>query len=419
MYPDRYRSPSGQPSRYGASTRTQPSPSLHSGRQYSSDPSSRRQYFGNPSRNQFSKIGSSSGYSPRSQSIIVNYLSNQELSLERFLTSEAIKPTGKQIQKVSHPTGEANILRLIPNIKSFPAKPAEEAVNTASSPSVIPEEVVVVESEAAAVPETNIDEIVILESKSALPETAAEEMVIIESEILEPEVQEIVEDISQIEAESGNKVINVETSVRNLQRNNFLYPKRQSCTTGEILNTDGKCVRPVIKRNVFAFSVPESLKPEPPAPVVPNPEIDYDVIFLKSEQDPARNVVVVPPPQQRTLVYILREDPASIAPDVIELPGSATGVPEVFYINYDEGENPELPGGFQLQEVLNQSAGTATETPVVSETVVEEISPTVVRKDFVSEISIGDDKSDEDEVQTAYVKPVAAKKFCCDNKKFV
>merc|ERR1719244_963879 len=46
---------------------------------------------------------------------------------------------------------------------------------------------------------------------------------------------------------------------------------------------------------------------------------------------------------------------------VIELPTGPKQQPEVFYVNYDEGANPSLPGGISLQDALNAASQTGQE----------------------------------------------------------
>jgi hypothetical protein len=55
-------------------------------------------------------------------------------------------------------------------------------------------------------------------------------------------------------------------------------------------------------------------------------------------------------------VYVLSKRPEAIGQQLIEVPGQLEE-PEVFFVNYNEGENPVLPGGIDLQTALSQSAG--------------------------------------------------------------
>merc|ERR1712105_577860 len=66
------------------------------------------------------------------------------------------------------------------------------------------------------------------------------------------------------------------------------------------------------------------------------------------------NAVVVPPPKQKTLFYVLNRRPDALNQEVIEVP-SAPVKPEVFFVNYDQGDDTQLPGGVSLQQALSQS----------------------------------------------------------------
>jgi len=129
-----------------------------------------------------------------------------------------------------------------------------------------------------------------------------------------------------------------------------------SCGPNEVLGNDGNCIAPVIRRNVYAYTIPNMAARVAPAPPLPNPEIDYNIIFLKSSNEQQKvEPIVVPPPRQKTIVYVLRRRPEPIVREVIELPKQEPVSPEVFFVNYNDGENPELPGGINLQSVLSQA----------------------------------------------------------------
>ena len=63
---------------------------------------------------------------------------------------------------------------------------------------------------------------------------------------------------------------------------------------------------------------------------------------------------MVPPPQQKTLVYVLNKKSEAQDQGLIEVPFTPQQ-PEVYYVNYAEGENPSLPGGIDLQTALANS----------------------------------------------------------------
>ena len=69
----------------------------------------------------------------------------------------------------------------------------------------------------------------------------------------------------------------------------------------------------------------------------------------------AQEPIVVPPPQQKTLVYVLSKKQDAEGQQVIQVP-STPQKPEVYYVHYDDGENPQLPGGIDLQSALASAA---------------------------------------------------------------
>ncbi|MCL4148212.1 UNVERIFIED_CONTAM: hypothetical protein GTU68_007339, partial [Idotea baltica] len=113
----------------------------------------------------------------------------------------------------------------------------------------------------------------------------------------------------------------------------------------------GNCVRAKVLQNVYLFNGQVNSNTEAPPPAAPTPRIDYNVVFVNLPLRPdEREPIVVPPPQQRTLIYVLSKT-GSQEQRVIEVPAGQS-TPEVFYVNYNEGDNPTLPGGQNLQEIL-------------------------------------------------------------------
>ena len=64
---------------------------------------------------------------------------------------------------------------------------------------------------------------------------------------------------------------------------------------------------------------------------------------------------MVPPPLQKTLIYVLNKAGEIEEQRVIEM-DSPVQQPEVYYVNYNEGDNPTLPGGIDLNSALATSA---------------------------------------------------------------
>ncbi|MCL4149120.1 UNVERIFIED_CONTAM: hypothetical protein GTU68_014252, partial [Idotea baltica] len=114
---------------------------------------------------------------------------------------------------------------------------------------------------------------------------------------------------------------------------------------GEVVNVDGSCVRPIVTKNVFLYAAPQQEVKYGPPPHIPPPKVDYNIVFVRTPEAPeGLDPIVVPPPQQKTLVYVLSKN-GQINQQVIEVPAGPNQSPEVFYVNYNDGENPQLPGG--------------------------------------------------------------------------
>ena len=133
-------------------------------------------------------------------------------------------------------------------------------------------------------------------------------------------------------------------------------PPTQECGPGLVRKVDGTCVTPIINKNVFLYNAPEMHASFGPKPVIPDPEINYNYVFIRAPSPIiGPEPIVVPPAQQKTLVYVLSEEPDVQQQEVIEVQSDVTK-PEVFFIKYNKGENPTLPGGIDLQTALSQSA---------------------------------------------------------------
>ena len=127
---------------------------------------------------------------------------------------------------------------------------------------------------------------------------------------------------------------------------------QQQCREGVILHVDGRCVRPKVSRNIFSYAAPEQTYEQGPAPNIPDPKVEYNIIFVRTPEDPEGvEPIVVPPPVQKTLVYVLNKAGDIEGQKVIEV-DSPVHQPEVYYVNYNEGDNPTLPGGIDLNSAL-------------------------------------------------------------------
>ncbi|RXG58649.1 hypothetical protein Avbf_14803 [Armadillidium vulgare] len=137
------------------------------------------------------------------------------------------------------------------------------------------------------------------------------------------------------------------------------YPKGPGvkgviCTGGQVPDSNGLCVDPDVTRDVFVYAAPPLEPTFGAPPPIPVPKVDYDVIFVHTpEQGKEPEPIVVPPPQQKTIVYVLTKN-GHQEQQVIEFPAAEGEAPQVYYVNYNPGDNPTLAGDLKLQEILQR-----------------------------------------------------------------
>lgn len=128
-----------------------------------------------------------------------------------------------------------------------------------------------------------------------------------------------------------------------------------SCPSGQVDRGDGTCATPVVTRNLFLYNAPAQRVSYGPAPQIPDPTVFYNLVFIRTA-DPgeAPSPIVAPAPQQKTLVYVLSKTQAPVAQEVIQVESKPTQ-PDVYFVNYKEGDNVDLPGGVDLATALSQA----------------------------------------------------------------
>ncbi|XP_037791972.1 pupal cuticle protein 36-like [Penaeus monodon] len=128
------------------------------------------------------------------------------------------------------------------------------------------------------------------------------------------------------------------------------------CRDGEVLHVDGTCVIPEITRKVYMFNVPEQEQVVGPPPSLPPPVVDHNIVFVRlPEEGPAPEPIVLPPPRQNNIVYVLNKQDQQVQ-RVIEVPAQPQADPEIYFVNYQDGENPTLPIGVDLETALSSAA---------------------------------------------------------------
>ncbi|XP_037791549.1 H/ACA ribonucleoprotein complex subunit GAR1-like [Penaeus monodon] len=128
------------------------------------------------------------------------------------------------------------------------------------------------------------------------------------------------------------------------------------CQEGDVLHVDGTCITPEVTRKVYLFNVPEQVRPVGPAPSIPPPEVDHKILFVRlPEEAPAPDPIVLPPSRQNNIVYVLNTQEEQVQ-RVIEVPAQPQADPEIYFVNYQDGENPTLPLGVDLETALSAAA---------------------------------------------------------------
>ncbi|XP_047487236.1 pupal cuticle protein 36-like [Penaeus chinensis] len=126
------------------------------------------------------------------------------------------------------------------------------------------------------------------------------------------------------------------------------------CQDGQILHVDGSCVTPVITRKVYLYDAPEvPAGPGGPPPSVPPPKVEHNILFVRvPEAAPPPEPIIVPPARQENVVYVLNKQEEE-SQQVIEVTPHPASDPEIYFVNYQEGENPTLPLGVDLETALS------------------------------------------------------------------
>merc|ERR1719228_9492 len=125
-----------------------------------------------------------------------------------------------------------------------------------------------------------------------------------------------------------------------------------ACGAGQVRHVDGRCVTPRVTRRVFLYDVPANIAPSGPPPNIPDPTIETNIIFIRTPEGlQGPEPIVVPPPQQQHVVYVLNKQ-SQQDQQVIEVAAPPATNPEVYFVNYADGENPTLPSGVDLQTAL-------------------------------------------------------------------
>jgi len=143
-------------------------------------------------------------------------------------------------------------------------------------------------------------------------------------------------------------------------------PSYKSCEAGLVRRADGACVKPVVVKNLFLYNSPAPRVTYLPPRYIPDPRVNVNYVFVRTSGavvDP--KPLVAAPPKQKTLVYLLNKNLEPVEREVIQVEAE-NEEPDVYFVNYNEGENPELPGGIDLKTALRQTQSEADVIEVAS-----------------------------------------------------
>ncbi|XP_063593715.1 uncharacterized protein LOC134770682 [Penaeus indicus] len=158
----------------------------------------------------------------------------------------------------------------------------------------------------------------------------------------------------------GSASLTTGLGVSNAGLNFGISPSGESfetpCKEGEVRHVDGSCIVPKITRKVYVVSVPKQTpQPSDSLPDLPPPRVDHNILFVRlPEGGVGPDPIIVPPPRQDNIVYVLSKRNQN-GQRVIEVPAPPPSEPEIYFVNYDDGENPTLPGGLDLETALGSA----------------------------------------------------------------
>ena len=154
---------------------------------------------------------------------------------------------------------------------------------------------------------------------------------------------------------------------------------------------DGTCGPNDVSNSVFVYDTPVRQRNTIKAQA-PNPKTHYNYLFIRTQQEEGNTKpLVVPPPKEQTLVYLLNKRPKEPEQQpIVEVPFTPSR-PGVFYVDYREGDNIQLPGGVDLQAALNQASPTSASHFLDTSHNVGQLSSDGVKGDHLpgSETQIG------------------------------
>ncbi|XP_042855641.1 uncharacterized protein LOC122242428 [Penaeus japonicus] len=113
---------------------------------------------------------------------------------------------------------------------------------------------------------------------------------------------------------------------------------------------------PQVYQRSYVYDAPRKVNYFRRPHYIPEPKSGYNVVFVRlPEDDLGPEPIIVPPPRQQQVVYVLNKQ-SEQDQRVIEVPAPPPTEPEVVFVDYEEGENPILPSGEDLHSALTTAS---------------------------------------------------------------
>jgi len=161
------------------------------------------------------------------------------------------------------------------------------------------------------------------------------------------------QDLSGISHFTQNKDSN-KIEYKHTSKDHSISKTKELCQAGLLRNIHGECVEPEVVRNTYLFAAPE-IKGRKAKFIAPKPKLEYNIVFVRNPATAQSEPIVIPPPQQKTLVYVLGKTKVD-SQGLLEVPTHPKLKPEVYFVNYKDGDefSQVLPGGVKLQTALTE-----------------------------------------------------------------
>jgi len=161
------------------------------------------------------------------------------------------------------------------------------------------------------------------------------------------------QDLSGISHFAQNKDSN-KIGYKHASKDHSISKTKELCQSGLLRNIHGECVEPEVVRNTYLFAAPE-IKGRKAKFIAPKPKLEYNIVFVRNPATAQSEPIVIPPPQQKTLVYVLGKTKVD-SQGLLEVPTHPKLKPEVYFVNYKDGDefSQVLPGGVSLKTALTE-----------------------------------------------------------------